>query len=269
VKKHKSKPLVSQSSKQKKLVTRAPRPIRPLEGNQPIVPGDFPVAICSMDPAWPVGNPFPKDSPSHRLWQQATLIAEQEIHEANATYRKMLLESPRTAHPNERRLLTLAREGWYICATFRAWAWRDRNLVRDEENLKIYDQRIEEYAKSMFSRMEPYLSRTETHYLWPYLLSFVEEQKSKGREYLVEVNAAAAMNPKAEVEDFIRKVRDTTNQIITKTQLARAAGISPRNLQLFQKGVATSAMNAKIRSVLQMSPEDFVMKFVSRSTKTQ
>ena len=69
----------------------------------------LPAGLDSPDPVG--GNPFPVDDPRHSVWQDATIRAEQEVYQANLDYQKLLTVAPETGHPNELRLLTLARLG--------------------------------------------------------------------------------------------------------------------------------------------------------------
>jgi len=145
----------------------------------------FPARLCSQDPAG--GNPFSEDNPLHQVWRNATIHAEQELHEAIASYIKMLGETPQTGHPNELFKLTIGRIGYLLFASLDAWAYRDLHVVLAEDNLKIYDHNLGVYAESWLAALRDHLSPRHLRYLRLHLSSRVELRKSDGRKRLIQV----------------------------------------------------------------------------------
>jgi hypothetical protein len=132
---------------------------------------NLPAGLDSPDPI--DTNPFPADDPRQRVWQEATIRAEQEVHEANAIYMKMRTEPPESGHPYESLLLTLACYGYLILATFDAWAFRGLHVVWSDAALSDFDQWLAKYANSWLVSMGAFCLRgmkrigCSVNFVWP------------------------------------------------------------------------------------------------------
>jgi hypothetical protein len=165
-------------------------------------PSDLPDSLQSAGD--PIGdNPFSTDDRRYRVWQQATLNAEQELCRLNSEF---LRKSPTgqegfAAWMQQNKWASAAQDfaGWTLdmcVAKFDIWARRGIQVVWSENAVRAYDQWLFNYAKGWLNVQKDtgYLSDSVLLDLKSRLAERVECWKAEARRYLTEVNVHLATN---------------------------------------------------------------------------
>jgi hypothetical protein len=151
------------------------------------------------------GNPFPANLPEHRVWQEATLKAEEELCRFNSEFQKIQPTG------NEGFAAWIKRGGpawaadadaaWSISmcvGKFDIWAKRGIQIVWSENALREYDEWLFRYAQAWIDshmRARHRLSESSLLELRSKLIGRMELWKSEARRYLSEQRNQAAQPP--------------------------------------------------------------------------
>jgi hypothetical protein len=220
------------------------------ETNPFSLPGGFASAGDPID-----GNPFPTGDPRHKVWQQATLMAEEELCRLNS---KFLRGKPTGqegfAKWMEQNKWVSAREdftAWVLSlcvAKFDIWAKRGIQVVWSADSLRAYDQWLFNYAQAWLEaqRKSGHLTDGALFDLRSRLAEHVEWWKGEARRYLAAQKAhlagashantppdanTASSNPtdrRAMVDAYIEEVRRKKSKRITRKAIWSAAGYQTR-----------------------------------------
>jgi hypothetical protein len=154
----------------------------------------LPEGLESSDPI--DGNPFATGDPRHSVWRDATIRAEQELHQVNAAYLNLARDSPEPVSPGEARRLVLDRYAYLVSAKFDIWAKRGIQIIRSDVEVKAFDRWLANYANSWLNSMKSHLPPgNEAGWLLGELrlalIGRVEFWKSEARRYLADQKAYA------------------------------------------------------------------------------
>ena len=147
------------------------------------------------------GNPFPTNHPEHRVWQEATLKAEEELCRINSEFQKI---QP-TGNEGFTAWMKKGGPAWAVEAhaawaismcvgKFDIWAKRTIQVVWSENALRAYDQWLFSYAQAWIDCQKEAGNLTESSLLElrSRLIGRMEWWKAEGRRYLSEQKAHAA-----------------------------------------------------------------------------
>lgn len=200
----------------RRFVSKAPAPITPLRGGSPWIPkpnpteeppdlapsNAFTLPAELRSAGDPVdGNPFPTNHPGHRVWQQATLKAEEELCRLNSEFQKIQPTGNEGCaawiQKGEPVWTPEAFAAWAIGMTvgkFDIWAKRNIQVVWSEDAVRAYDQWLFDYAQAWIDSEKEAgrLSNSSLLDLRSRLIGRMEWWKAEGRRYLSEQKAHAA-----------------------------------------------------------------------------
>jgi hypothetical protein len=147
----------------------------------------------SQDPV--EDNPFATDDARHRIWEKATLAAEQKVHLVNGAYATVAQEIPELQTLEEARRVVYAQVSWLWLAKLDIWAERYINILWGRPEIAAFDRWLAVYANASLNCAATLYPSHVHPWLIPELrtafIARMEYWKSEARRYVSEQETTA------------------------------------------------------------------------------